>query len=819
MLIFSKLLVVYGGKVPVGCHTTSNKYFMIRSTIRFLSVFLILFLLQFAGTAQPAKRFTISGYVKDVASGEVLINATISVTPSSAIIPSNAYGYFSVSLLPGKYTLTATYTGYGIYTKEITLTENTVLDITMKSNSSSLEEVVVTGEKRLRRTNTVGLGIQQMSIGQIKKMPAFMGEPDIIKAMLTLPGITSVGEGASGFNVRGGNVDENLIIMDEAPVYNSSHLLGFFSVFNPDAVKNVTLYKGAFPAEFGGRTSSVLDIRMKEGNNQKYEVNGGISSIFSRISVEGPIQKDKSSFIVAARRSYIDVLSKPFRKKEERNNDMYFYDITAKGNLQINDKNTIYLSGYLGRDVFSFNNQAFMDWGNMTGTFRWNHLFTPKLFLNTSVYYSKYDYSLRFNSDSKDSKQQSYDWKSDIQTYGIKPSLTWFINNKHQLKTGVSMTMYNFYPGKGIMDDEGVKRDITLTRRYGAEAAAYVEDTWKASPKLHVQAGLRLSYYAYLSDGIVYHYRDTTANVRKPTAREEVLNGKKKVADWNYFEPRVSVRYELKKNTFLKAGYGRSSQYMHLLSNTASATPVDLYFPSTNNITPSVTDQYSAGIVSVPEFLHVELSAEVFYKRMNNVLDYIDNANLELNPNVEADLLTGRGKAYGVELEAKKETGKWQGWINYTWSRSYRKTEGISNNDWYLSRYDRTHIVNLSVTRELNKKWSVSGTFNYGSGTPATYPNVRLDLQGMPVPYNTTGKRNSFRLPAYHRLDVAATMKGRQGKRLKQEWVFGVYNLYARQNAYSIYFRQNKDEPQKREAVRLSILGSVIPSVSWNFKF
>lgn len=796
---------------------------MIRSTIRFLFLFLILLTQLATGFAQQPKKVTISGYVRDASSGEVLINATININPSNLTVQTNAYGFYSVTVAPGKYTVTATYTGFELFSKEVDLSNNLTLEMSMKTATTSLEEVVVTGEKRLRRTNTVALGIQQMSIGQIKKIPAFMGEPDILKAMLTLPGITSVGEGASGFNVRGGNVDENLIIMDEAPVYNSSHLLGFFSVFNPDAVKNVTLYKGAFPSEYGGRTSSVLDIRMKEGNNQKYEVNGGISTIFSRVSIEGPLQKDKSSFIVAARRSYIDVLSKPFRKKEERNNDMYFYDITAKANLEIDKKNTIYLSGYLGRDVFSFNNQAFMDWGNITGTFRWNHLFTPKLFLNTSVYYSKYDYSLRFNSEKDDSKQQSYDWKSNIQTYGIKPSLTWFISSKHQLKTGVSGTMYNFYPGRGIMDDEGEKRQITLTRRYGAEAAAYVEDTWKVSPKLSVQAGVRLNYYAYLSNSLVYHYRDTTANVRKPLDRIETIGdgtGKKKlIEDWTYLEPRISARYELRKNTFLKAGYARSSQYMHLLSNTAAPTPVDLYFPSTNNITPSLTDQYSVGIVSVPSFLNVELSAEVFYKKMKNQLDYIDGSTLDLNPQVEADLMSGTGKAYGVELEVKKESGKWQGWVNYTWSRSYRKTEGISNSDWYLSRYDRTHVVNVSVTRELNKKWSFSGTFNYGSGTPATYPTVRLDIQGVPVPFNPTGKRNNFRLPAYHRLDLAATMKGKQGKRFKQEWVFGIYNVYARQNAYTIYFRQNEDNPQNREAVRLSILGSMIPSVTWNFKF
>ncbi|MDF2191116.1 TonB-dependent receptor [Paraflavitalea sp. CAU 1676] len=792
---------------------------MLRSSIRILSLFLTLLTFHDALYAQGGKPLTISGYVRDAASGEVLINATITVSPVNATVQSNAYGYFSVTLPSGKYTVNVSYTGYSLYKTEIDLTESKALEVTMQTAAAEMDKVVVTGEKRLRRTNTVALGIQQLSMGQIKKIPAFMGEPDVVKALLTLPGITSVGEGASGFNVRGGNVDENLIIMDEAPVYNSSHLLGFFSVFNPDAVKNVTLYKSAFPAEYGGRTSSVLDIRMKEGNNQKLTVNGGISTIFSRLSIEGPIQKDKSSFIIAGRRSYIDVLSKPFLKEKDRDNKLYFYDLTAKANLEINDKNTIYLSGYFGRDVFGFGNEAGFEWGNTTGTFRWNHLFNPRLFLNTSVYYSKYDYKLFFSSTQNDEVDEKYDWNSNIQTYGVKPSLTWFINNKHQLKTGVNVVFYDFYPGKGVATSEGVKNDITLKKRFGSEMAAYLEDTWKLSRKWQIQGGVRVNQYAYLGNTTVYYFRDTTANVRKPLDREEVVTSKKKVADWAFFEPRLSVRYELKKNTFLKAGYARSSQYLHLLSNTASPTPVDLYFPSTNNIKPSVTDQVSVGMVTIPEALPLEFSAEVFYKKMDDVLDYIDNANLELNQMVEADLLTGKGRSWGVELEVKKETGKWQGWVNYTYSRSERQTPGISKGEWYLSRYDRTHVVNAAVTYSHNKKWDFSANFNLGSGTPATFPDVRLDIQGIPVPYNSSEKRNNFRLPAYHRLDVAATMKGRQGKKFKQEWVFGIYNLYARQNAYTIYFRQNQDEPQKKEAVRLSILGSFIPSITWNFKF
>ncbi|HTF31843.1 MAG TPA: TonB-dependent receptor, partial [Flavitalea sp.] len=452
---------------------------------------LILFLCSLSALSQSSRGFVISGYVKDQHTGEALINATISINNGVINVQSNSYGFYSISLPAAKHTITVSYAGYQTFEKSVDLSGNVTLDLTLSNSSDEMQEVVVTGEKKLKRTNTVGLGIQPLSAGQIKKIPAFMGEPDVIKALLTLPGITSVGEGASGFNVRGGNVDENLIIMDEAPVFNSSHLLGFFSVFNPDAVKNVTLYKGAFPAEYGGRTSSVLDIRMKDGNNQKMAVTGGIGNIFSRVAVEGPLQKDKSSFIVAARRSYIDVVAKPFLSKEDRDNTMYFYDLTAKANYEINDKNTLYLSGYLGRDVFGIGDEASFKWGNTTGTLRWNHLFTPKLFLNTSLYYSKYDYSLGFNSTEED-LDESYDWKSNIQTYGVKPTLTWFVNNKHQLKTGVNLVYYDFYPGQGISVNSGAKNEISLKKRYGSELGIFLEDTWKLSPKWNIQAGARL---------------------------------------------------------------------------------------------------------------------------------------------------------------------------------------------------------------------------------------------------------------------------------------------------------------------------------------
>ncbi|RYY14833.1 MAG: hypothetical protein EOO04_29590, partial [Chitinophagaceae bacterium] len=532
---------------------------MTRTKGAFSALFLTLLFIVTSLFSQQSK-YVISGYVKDQETGEALINATISVNNGAVTVQSNSYGYYSLTLSAGKYELQASYAGYNNYRKSIELSASTTIELLLTNSSAEMAEVVVTGEKKLKRTNTIGLGIQQLSAGQIKKIPAFMGEPDVIKALLTLPGITSVGEGASGFNVRGGNVDENLIIMDEAPVFNSSHLLGFFSVFNPDAVKNVTLYKGAFPAEYGGRTSSVLDIRMKDGNNQKMAVSGGIGNIFSRLSIEGPLKKDKSSFLVAARRSYIDVVSKPFLPKEDRNNTLYFYDLTAKANFEINEKNTVYLSGYLGRDVFGVGDEASFKWGNTTGTLRWNHLFNPKLFLNTSVYYSKYDYSLGFNSAEGD-RQEGYQWKSNIQTYGLKPSLTWFVNNRHQLKTGLNLLYYDFYPGKGTSTSDGASNDIILKKRYGSELGLFVEDNWKLSSKWNVQAGLRFNQYAYLGGTTIYHFRDTTANVRKPLEREENISGRKPVNTWNFVEPRVSVRYTVQKNTFVKAAYGRSTQY------------------------------------------------------------------------------------------------------------------------------------------------------------------------------------------------------------------------------------------------------------------
>lgn len=696
------------------------------------------------------------------------------------------------------------------------------MDVKLEKSSSQLSTITVTGEKKEKAVNTLSTSINRLDIAQLKKMPTFMGEVDVLRSIQTLPGVNTVGEGASGFNVRGGNSDENLILMDEAPVYNSTHMLGFFSVFNPDAVKSINLIKGGFPAEYGGRTSSVLDIRMKDGNNQKMAVNGGIGNIFSRLSLEGPIKKDESSFLIAARRSYVDVLFKPFLSGDMADTKLYFYDVTAKANFKLNKNNTLFVSGYLGRDVFGFGQQVNMNWGNTTATVRWNHVFTNRLFLNLTTYYSKYDYSLGFNNETEKGEgedSQSYKWTSNILNYGVKPAFTYYLNTRNSLHFGVQGIYYTFKPGTGT----GVEADRVSVQKvndkHGLEAAAYIDHEWKPSSRFGVQYGLRFSSYQYLGKGTAYFFNDTTPGIRKTLQGSKEYGSNELIKGYNYLEPRITARYALTSDHAIKASYSRTTQYMHQLSNTASPTPLDIWTPSTNNIEPQVADQYTLGYVYSSPSNTYEITTEVFYKNMENQLDYIDNASLQLNQLIEADLLPSHSRSYGLEVMAKKELGATTGWISYTLSRSERQTTGISKNEWFLNRYDRTHNLNLVVTHDFNKRMALSANWVYASGTPATFADSRLEFQDWDIPYNSTDKRNNYRLSAFHRLDLSFTLRGKQLKRWKGEWVFSLYNVYARRNAYTVYFQQNPDDPSKKEAIRLSIIGSIIPGITYNFKF
>lgn len=788
------------------------------TTMRNLIFFMGIFIFSMHSWAQ--EKVTLSGYLKDAKNGEALIGATVYKKGTNVGASTNAYGFYSLTLQKGNDSIVFSYIGYKTIIKNVELTGNLTLNIELEEDNKELEEVVVSAEKEDKNVKSMEMSVAQLDIKQIQKMPALFGEVDVIKSIQLLPGVTTVGEGASGFNVRGGNIDQNLVLLDEAPVYNSSHLFGFFSVFNPDAVKDVKLIKAGIPAQYGGRASSILDIRMKEGNNKKLEANGGIGTIFSRLSIEAPIVKDKASFIIAGRRSYIDVLAKPFLAKQSadlKNAKFYFYDLTAKLNWRLNDKNTVFASGYLGRDVFGAG--FTFNWGNSTATVRWNHVFNSKLFMNLSTFYSNYDYELGFKDDGTG---QKFSWKSNILNYSIKPDFIYYLNNRNTIRFGAQAIMFTFAPGKAVVTTkDGKDINISLDNKYGMEYALYADNEQKLTDKFSVQYGLRWSFFNYMGDGTKFVYRDTIPNTSKPLDHEEKYGMWKTMKSYNLPEPRLSLNYTINDISSVKLSYNRNAQYLHIVSNTAASTPLDVYTPVTNNIKPLICDQIAAGYFRNFKDNMFETSAEVYYKYMQNQLDYVDNASLLLNKYLEGDLIQGLGRAYGLELYVKKKKGKFNGWVSYTLSKTERKVRGISNGDWFLSKYDRTHNVNTVLVYDLNKRFSFSANFVYMTGTPATFPNVKLEIQGYVIPYNTDGTRNNYRNTSYNRLDLGITynFKSNERKRWKSTLVLSVYNVYNRRNAFSIYFRQNPDYPVNTEAVRYSVIGSIVPAITYNFKF
>jgi len=767
------------------------------------------------------QKFTIKGYVKDKKNGEVLIGAIVSKKGTNIGISTNEYGFYSLTLPAGTHQIIVTYLGYKNWEKTIDLKENITLNIELEESENQLEEVEVSAESEDKNIKSIEMSTAKLDIKQVEKIPALLGEVDVVRAVQLLPGVTSVGEGASGFNVRGGNVDQNLILLDDAPVFNSSHLFGFFSVFNPDAVKDLKLYKGGIPAQYGGRASSVLDVRLKEGNNKKFEGNGGIGTIFSRFSIEGPIQKEKSSFIIAGRRSYIDILAKPFLSKKQPNlkdAQFYFYDLTAKANYRIDDKNTVFLSGYFGRDVFGAG--FTFDWGNATTTLRWNHIFNPRLFMNLTAFYSNYDYKIIFTQPGNN---QKFEWRANIVNYSLKSDLSWYINSDNTIRFGLQDIVYQFNPTIAkITDAEGKQTDLSLEKKYANELATYIGNEQKINDRFIIEYGIRISNFTYLGNTTKYTYRDTIPGITKPLVKEEKINDFwTPIKNYFYPEPRFSANFILNQQSSIKWSYNRMLQYIQIVSNTAATTPLDVYTPSTNNVKPLIADQGTIGYYRNFKDNTYETSIEVFYKYLQNQLDYVDNADLLINKYVEAQFLQGIGRAYGVEVYIKKTKGKWNGWLSYTLSRTERKVQGISNNDWFLSRYDRTHLINFVNTYDINKKWSVSLTFVFLSGTPATFPDSKFQLQGYNVPYNTTNQRNNYRITPYHRLDIGATwnIDAMKTKKFKNQLVFSIYNVYNRRNAYSIYFRTNPDNPDETQAVRFSVIGSIVPAITWNFNF
>ncbi|MGB3465183.1 MAG: TonB-dependent receptor [Cyclobacteriaceae bacterium] len=779
-----------------------------------------------------AQQYTLSGYIKDAENGEVLIGSSVFVKEINGGAVSNVYGYYSITLPPGTYNVEYTYIGFDAIKKTIELTGNVRMDIELAASSEQLEEVVITGEAVDENISSNHMSTVELDIQSIKKVPVFAGEVDIIKSIQLLPGVSSVGEGSSGFNVRGGSVGQNLILLDEAPVYQSSHLFGFFSVFNPDAVKDVKLYKGGIPAKYGGRLSSILDIRMKEGNNKKYVVNGGLGTVFSRLSLEGPIKKDKSSFIIAARRSYADVLAKAFTDVLEDGAALYFYDLTAKANFNIDDKNRVFVSGYFGRDVFKFDERQGFDWGNQTATIRWNHLFNSKLFSNYTLFYSNYDYGFAFGENELD----KFEWDSRIITYNFKPEFTYFINKNSEINFGGEMLLYRFRPANAVGVSDGDVTNISLDERKSLESALYVSSDQKISDKLSVTYGLRFSFFNYLGDGTVYEYGDALAGERRPLLSTSEVDNWESIQTYGNLEPRASFRYKLSSTSSIKGSYNRMNQYIHLISNTVAATPIDVWQPSTNNIQPQRGDQVAVGYFKNLSNNKYETSAEVYYRWTDNQIDYIDDADIFINEFLESDLLSGIGRAYGLELYVAKKTGRLNGWISYTLGKSELKVDGINfgsdtddrTGDWYPTRFDQRHNLKITGNYDINSRMSLSANFSYISGTPATFPTSRYVVQGFVVPHNFSNSRNNFRIPDYHRLDVSFTINnvffGNKGKKNEDSLVFSVYNLYNRRNPFAIYFSQGQDRPLPNEPIQtnanqVSILGSIIPAFSYNFKF
>lgn len=770
----------------------------------------LLALVMIIATAVQAqqKKFTISGTVKEGSSGEGLIGALVQIKEvPGAGTPTNEYGFYSITVPEGDYTLVVTYMGFAEYTYKAALHNDISHNVEMTEKGTQMEEVVISSTREDANVTRNQMGVMKLDVKTANKLPVIMGEKDILKTMQLMPGISSAGDGNSGFYVRGGGPDQNLILLDEAPVYNASHLLGFFSTFNSDAIKDVTVYKGTIPAEFGGRLSSVLDIQMNEGNNKDYHVSGGIGLISSKLNVEGPLQKGKSSFLVTGRRTYADVFLKLSNKEELKNSKLYFYDLNAKVNYTINDKNKIYLSGYFGKDVLGFNNIFGFNWGNTTGTMRWNHIVNSKLFSNTSLIYSNYQYNIGITSAGFD-----FDIRSKIQDWNLKQEFTYYAGTKHNVKFGFNSIHHTMEPGNIKPKSSGSQiNETNVENRFAWENAVFISDEWKITDKLHLNYGLRGSSFSLVGPGTFYVFDDNGNTVDSNVYQKGDFAK-------TYFnaEPRIAINYIINERTSIKGGYSRGAQYLHLMSNTNTGNPTDLWIPSSENVKPQIVDQYSLGFYRNFKENNYEFSAEVYYKGMQNQIDYKNGAQLNVNTKIESELLYGRGRAYGLELFFKKKYGRFTGWVGYTLSRTERKINGINNGDWYVSRYDRTHDVSVVGMYDINEHWTISAIWVYNTGNAVTYPAGKYQMDGQTYFYYTD--RNASRMPAYHRLDIGATYTKVSKKGRESSWAFSVYNAYNRYNPYSIQFQQNPDNLQQTQAIQTSLFG-IVPSVTYNFKF
>jgi hypothetical protein len=767
--------------------------------------------------------FTLSGTVQDKFSGETLLGANVLVPELGIGSITNEYGFYSIQLPEGNHRVIVSYLGYKTIEQEITISTNKKLNFSIEEEASQLEAVTI--EQNIEKNNIrkPEMSLNRLSSKTIKKIPVVLGEPDVIRSLLLLPGVSNAGEGASGFNVRGGGADQNLVLLDEAIIFNTSHLFGFFSVFNTDAIKDLRLYKGGIPAKYGGRLSSVLDIYQREGNKKEFKMNGGIGLLSSRLLLEGPLEKDKGSFLLAGRTSYAHL----FLLAAGEENTASFYDLNTKLSYNFNSNNSIYLSGYFGRDNFQIADSFINTYGNAVANIRWNHLFSDKLFSNLSLIYSDYYYGL-------DLSIAGFEWESNIINFNLKYDFNHYISNSLKLDYGINNIYYRFNPGEIRPDSEssGVNAE-KFTNKYANEFAAYIDAEHQITNELTLKYGLRWSYFnrlgqdefsIYENDNPLLFNQQFQIYQGADPIRVESFDRSESLAEFNNFEPRLALSYLLNQESSLKMSYNRMAQYLHLLSNTNSPTPLDVWTPSGPYIEPQLLDQIAVGYYLDFDNGMFSLETEIFYKDIRNRIDYIDGADLIANEDIEQVILNGEARAYGLEVLIRKNRGKLTGWIAYTLSKSEQRTPGrnanepgINNGEWYNSLWDRPHDISINAAYELNDKWSFNSNFIYQTGIPTNLPVGQVEQLGLTVPIYEG--RNESRLSDYHRLDIAATYKPRKNKnrRWQSEWVFSIYNLYDRRNAASYTFQENADTGQN-EAIRTSIFG-IVPSVSYNFKF
>ncbi|WPP52559.1 TonB-dependent receptor [Catalinimonas niigatensis] len=774
-------------------------------------------------------QYTISGYVKDASNGEALIGATVSLgeKPGTGTV-TNVYGFYSLTLPQDNYTINYSYLGYQPNNIKFLLQSDTTINVELGNQEVELQEVIISADRPEDNFQDVKMSREELKIEKIKSLPALFGEVDVLRTVQLLPGVQSAGEGTTGLFVRGGSADQNLVLLDEATVFNPSHFLGFFSVFNPDAIKNLEIYKGGIPARFGGRLSSILDIQMKEGNNKRFNVSGGIGSISSRLTVEGPIKKNQSSFILSGRRTYADLFLKLSGDEAIRNNTLYFYDFNAKANYQFNNRHKLFVSGYFGRDRFGIADEFGLNWGNATATTRWNYLISDQLFLNTTFIYSNFDYGFDI-----DTEVAEFTWKSKLRELSGKMDFNFFPNPKNSVDFGYHVHLHKFAPPSIIPSGDTNFAPLILDDKFALEQALYVSNQQQVSERISLEYGLRYSVFQQVGPGTVFLYEEGQPLSDETIVDTEEFTSGESIKLYHGIEPRFSARYLITGNSSFKTSYNRMRQYLQVASNATAGLPIDRWIPADRYVKPLIGDQIAAGYFHNFASNTLEASVEVYYKWMQNVIDFKSGSDILLNNNIETEISAGRGWAYGAEFLLRKNVGKTTGWISYTLSRTRRQIDGINGGRAYNARYDRVHDISLVASHQLNPRLVLSGTWVYSTGLAVSLPSGRYPLDGQSVPYYDPNGRNAYRMPDFHRLDLSVVLEGKkkEGRRWNSSWSFSVYNAYAQKNPFVITFENvynedpdfdlNGDEPVEtvRPAAIKTYLFSIIPSVTYNFKF